>query len=124
MVDWLEKSVEKASELYFHKKHCCTQSLLSFPFLTLFLHTDIGEGGTIPFMGMLGAMFPKAQFVITGLLGPASNAHGKKTSSLAHYSLAYSTILGPNEFLHIQMGKNVTSCVVNILADHAEHLTH
>ena len=39
MVDWLEKSVEKASELYFHKKHCCTfsrlLSFLSFP-LNLF----------------------------------------------------------------------------------------
>ncbi len=42
-----------------------------------------GEGGTIPFMGMLGAMFPDAQFVITGVLVPGSNAHG------------------PNEFLHL-----------------------
>ena len=44
---------------------------------------DAGEGGSIPFMGMLGKRFPEAQFVITGLLGPASNAHG------------------PNEFLRI-----------------------
>ena len=42
-----------------------------------------GEGGTIPFMGMLGAMFPDAQFVVTGVLVPGSNAHG------------------PNEFLHL-----------------------
>ncbi len=35
-----------------------------------------GEGGSIPFMGMLGELFPKAQFVVTGVLGPASNAHG------------------------------------------------
>src|SRR5690606_15622233 len=26
--------------------------------------STIGEGGTIPFMGMLGSMFPSAQFVI------------------------------------------------------------
>ncbi len=32
--------------------------------------------GSIPFMGMLGEMFPEAQFIITGVLGPASNAHG------------------------------------------------
>jgi hypothetical protein len=30
-----------------------------------------GEGGSIPFMGMLGARFPYAQFLITGVLGPA-----------------------------------------------------
>ncbi len=42
---------------------------------------------------MLGARFPKAQFVITGVLGPKSNAHG------------------PNEFLHIDMGKRVTAAV-------------
>ncbi len=36
----------------------------------------MGEGGTIPFMGMLGDKFPKTQFVITGVLGPHSNAHG------------------------------------------------
>ena len=29
----------------------------------------LGEGGSIPFMGMLGKKFPQAQFVITGFLG-------------------------------------------------------
>lgn len=51
-------------------------------FLSLFQFT--GEGGSIPFMGMLGEMFPSTQFIITGVLGPSSNAHG------------------PNEFLHIE----------------------
>jgi acetylornithine deacetylase/succinyl-diaminopimelate desuccinylase-like protein len=60
----------------------------------------MGEGGTIPFMGMLGEKFPGAQFMITGVLGPHSNAHG------------------PNEFLHIPMGKRVTSCVAKVIADH------
>ena len=60
----------------------------------------MGEGGTIPFMGMLGEKFPGAQFMITGVLGPHSNAHG------------------PNEFLHIPMGKKVTACVARVIADH------
>lgn len=60
-----------------------------------------GEGGSIPFMGMLGELYPQAQFIITGVLGPASNAHG------------------PNEFLHIPFAKNITNCVALILAAHA-----
>jgi acetylornithine deacetylase/succinyl-diaminopimelate desuccinylase-like protein len=35
-----------------------------------------GEGGTIPFLAVLGAKFPSVQFVATGVLGPSSNAHG------------------------------------------------
>jgi acetylornithine deacetylase/succinyl-diaminopimelate desuccinylase-like protein len=60
----------------------------------------MGEGGTIPFMGMLGEKFPGAQFMITGVLGPHSNAHG------------------PNEFLHIPMGKRVTASVSRVIAEH------
>ena len=60
----------------------------------------MGEGGSIPFMGMLGETYPQAQFVITGVLGPHSNAHG------------------PNEFLHIETGKRVTASVALILAAH------
>ncbi|HEX5354210.1 MAG TPA: M20 family metallopeptidase [Rhodanobacteraceae bacterium] len=60
----------------------------------------MGEGGSIPFMGMLGEKFPKAQFLITGVLGPRSNAHG------------------PNEFLHIPMGKKVTASVARVVAAH------
>ncbi|MEG3192159.1 M20 family metallopeptidase [Lysobacter sp. D1-1-M9] len=59
----------------------------------------MGEGGSIPFMGMLGEKFPGAQFMITGVLGPQSNAHG------------------PNEFLHIPMGKKVTACVARVIAE-------
>ena len=51
-------------------------------------------------MGMLGEKFPKAQFLITGVLGPNSNAHG------------------PNEFLDIPTGKRLTSCVADVLIDH------
>ncbi len=60
----------------------------------------MGEGGTIPFMAMLGAKFPQAQFVVTGVLGPHSNAHG------------------PNEFLHIPTGQRVTAVIAQVLADH------
>lgn len=62
-----------------------------------------GEGGTIPFMGMLGKMFPNAQFMITGLLGPKSNAHG------------------PNEFLDIPTGKKLTACVASVVTAHHEN---
>uniref|UniRef100_A0A7S1R526 Peptidase M20 dimerisation domain-containing protein n=1 Tax=Neobodo designis TaxID=312471 RepID=A0A7S1R526_NEODS len=60
----------------------------------------LGLAGTIPFLGMLGEMFPQAQFVISGVLGPQSNAHG------------------PNEFLHIGFGKGVNGCMARVVADH------
>ena len=59
-----------------------------------------GEGGSIPFIAMLGEMFPQAQFVVTGVLGPESNAHG------------------PNEFLHLAYAEKLTCCIADIL--HAE----
>ncbi len=83
LAPWLEASVARASEQAFGK-----------PVVYM------GEGGTIPFMGMLGEKFPETQFVITGVLGPHSNAHG------------------PNEFLHIRTGERVTSAIATILADH------
>jgi acetylornithine deacetylase/succinyl-diaminopimelate desuccinylase-like protein len=61
----------------------------------------LGEGGTIPFMGMLGRQFPAAQFVITGVLGPGANAHG------------------PNEFLHLPTARNVTTAVAHLLDAHS-----
>jgi len=81
---WLDSSMTRASQAIFKKPYVC-----------------LGQGGSIPFMGMLGAMFPEAQFVITGVLGPSSNAHG------------------PNEFIDILYTKHVTACVACILADHA-----
>lgn len=58
----------------------------------------IGEGGTIPFMDMLGRYFPAAQFLITGVLGPNSNAHG------------------PDEFLDIGYGRKLTTAVAGVVA--------
>ncbi len=62
----------------------------------------MGEGGTIPFMAMLGDYFPEAQFMITGVLGPQSNAHG------------------PNEFLHIPFARKLTTCVAQVIVDHCQ----
>ena len=50
-------------------------------------------------MGMLGEKFPEAQFVVTGVLGPNSNAHG------------------PNEFLHIPFAKKLTAAMAQLLID-------
>ena len=60
-----------------------------------------GEGGSIPFMGMLGERFPDAQFVITGVLLPDSNAHG------------------PNEYLHLPTARRLTAAVAHLLTAHA-----
>jgi acetylornithine deacetylase/succinyl-diaminopimelate desuccinylase-like protein len=81
---WLKELVDSASTQYYRK-----------PAMMM------GEGGTIPFMAMLGESFPQAQFLITGVLGPKSNAHG------------------PNEFLHIPYAKKLTACVAQVIAGHA-----
>jgi acetylornithine deacetylase/succinyl-diaminopimelate desuccinylase-like protein len=83
---WLEQAVGDASQHYFGAPA-----------------TYMGEGGSIPFMGMLGEKFPETQFVITGVLGPHSNAHG------------------PNEFLHIPTGKRVSETIAHVLAGHLGH---
>ena len=81
---WLEESITRASQAVYGRDA-----------------VNIGCGGSIPFMGMLGARFPRTQFFITGVLGPHANAHG------------------PNEFLHIDYAKKLTACVSLVLADHA-----
>jgi len=79
---WLAEAMNKASEIFYGESAC-----------------SLSEGGTIPFMAMLGEQFPKAQFVITGVLGPGANAHG------------------PNEFLHVPYAKKLTACVASVLND-------
>jgi acetylornithine deacetylase/succinyl-diaminopimelate desuccinylase-like protein len=80
---WLDASLDRASQAAYGKG-------------VMYM----GEGGTIPFMAMLGEFFPQAQFMITGVLGPNSNAHG------------------PNEFLHIPFTRKLTACVAQVIADH------
>ena len=82
---WLEESITRASQKIYGREA-----------------VHIGCGGSIPFMGMLGARFPQTQFFITGVLGPHANAHG------------------PNEFLHIDYATRLTACVSMVLADHAK----
>jgi acetylornithine deacetylase/succinyl-diaminopimelate desuccinylase-like protein len=84
LAPWLEAALEAASATHFGKPP-----------------VSMGEGGSIPFMGMLGQRFPEAQFFITGVLGPGSNAHG------------------PNEFLDLPMAKKLTACVADVIARHA-----
>ncbi|MEY4607406.1 MAG: hypothetical protein RLY45_2166 [Actinomycetota bacterium] len=81
---WLEAALDQASIAAFGAPHAA-----------------FGEGGSIPFMGMLGEMFPSAQFVITGVLGPGANAHG------------------PNEYLHLPTARRLTSCLAALLGAHA-----
>jgi acetylornithine deacetylase/succinyl-diaminopimelate desuccinylase-like protein len=81
---WLKSALDEASQDHYGKPAAM-----------------MGEGGTIPFMGMLGKHFPDAQFLITGVLGPRSNAHG------------------PNEFLHVPYAKKLTACVAQVIGAHA-----
>lgn len=88
LAKWLEDANERASQLFYGKPAAY-----------------IGEGGTIPFMPLLGEMYPEAQFMISGVLGPKSNAHG------------------PNEFLHIDMVKRLTGCIASVIATHYEEFS-
>ncbi|MFT5448234.1 MAG: acetylornithine deacetylase/succinyl-diaminopimelate desuccinylase-like protein [Gammaproteobacteria bacterium] len=81
--DWLNDAMNEASSAYFGEPAAW-----------------MGEGGSIPFMGMLGEKFPQAQFLVTGVLGPNSNAHG------------------PNEFLDLPTARRLTCCVALVLARH------
>ncbi len=83
---WLHSSLEKASQAAYGRS-------------VMYM----GEGGTIPFMAMLGDFFPQAQFMITGVLGPNSNAHG------------------PNEFIHVPFARKLTACVAQVIADHFQN---
>lgn len=83
MADWLRDSVTRASTAQFGAPAMFD-----------------GLGGSIPFMSMLGERFPRAQFLVTGVMGPGSNAHG------------------PNEFIDLPTGVKVTACVAQVLADH------
>ncbi|MGX2041189.1 M20/M25/M40 family metallo-hydrolase [Methylocaldum sp. MU1018] len=85
LAPWLEQATSEASQTFYGHDAAY-----------------LGLGGSIPFMGMLGERFPDAQFLITGVLGPKSNAHG------------------PNEFLHIPYAKKLTACVAYIVARYSE----
>jgi len=85
---WLQVALDESSEAFFGRASGA-----------------LGLGGSIPFMAMLGEKYPAAQFVITGVLGPESNAHG------------------PNEFLHLPTARKVSACVAVVLDAHAREGT-
>lgn len=78
---WLARALDKASQAYYGAP--CGH---------------IGQGGTIPLINLLQEGFPKSQFMVCGVLGPQSNAHG------------------PNEFLHVPYGKRLTAAVAQTIA--------
>jgi acetylornithine deacetylase/succinyl-diaminopimelate desuccinylase-like protein len=82
---WLAEALEKVSEHVF-----------GAPW------RSIGLGGSIPFMGLLGEKYPEAQFLVTGALGPDSNAHV------------------PDEWLHLEHAQRLTEAVAHILHAHGE----
>jgi acetylornithine deacetylase/succinyl-diaminopimelate desuccinylase-like protein len=88
LAPWLDTVLDDASQSAFGKNY-----------------SSLGEGGTIPFMGMLARTFPRAQFAVAGVLGPGSNAHG------------------PNEFLHLDYAERLTVAVALILDGHARQQT-
>lgn len=81
MTDWFHNALNAASQAHFGAD--CGY---------------IGQGGTIPLMGMLSQGFPTAQMMVCGVLGPKSNAHG------------------PNEFLHVPYAKRLTAAVAQVIA--------
>ena len=85
--EWLTDIFDEAGQLYFE-----TDTM------------SHGEGGSIPLMGLLSDLWPNAQFVVTGVLGPESNAHG------------------PNEFLDIPYCKKLTQCMAHVVAKSVDHL--
>ena len=78
---WLDRALQSASLTCFEKPNLY-----------------MGMGGTIPFLRMLGEAFPSTQFMVTGVLGPASNAHG------------------PNEFLHLPTARRLAACVAHVIS--------
>ena len=73
-------------------------------------------------MGMLGKRFPKAQFIITGVLGPQVRIHwSDQQLRSADVRLSQSNAHGPNEFLHIDFAKKITCCMAEVVAEHAKH---
>jgi acetylornithine deacetylase/succinyl-diaminopimelate desuccinylase-like protein len=78
--EWLARATDEASEAFFGRRAGA-----------------MSEGGTIPFLAELIARFPEAQFLVTGLLGPSSNAHG------------------PNEMLDLATARRLTASVAHVL---------
>ncbi len=79
--EWLARAVQEASQAFFGRAAGA-----------------MSEGGTIPFLAELASRFAEAQFLVTGVLGPSSNAHG------------------PNEMLDLATARRVTAAVAHVLS--------
>ena len=84
LAPWLTDALDRASEAAFGRPSA-----------------QVGEGGTIPFLGWLAERFPEAQILALGVLVPGSNHHG------------------PDESLHLPTAERVTGAVATLLAEHA-----
>lgn len=73
---WLAQALEQASRAHFGAAP-----------------VHMGEGGTIPLLNGLQRRFPQAQYLVTGVAGPGSNAHG------------------PDEFLDLEAARRLTACL-------------
>jgi acetylornithine deacetylase/succinyl-diaminopimelate desuccinylase-like protein len=78
---WLGTALNEASRAFFGGKDVQNQ----------------GQGGSIPLIRFLQDKYPQAKFVVSGVLGPTSNAHG------------------PNEFLDTVYAKKVTGSIAFVL---------
>jgi acetylornithine deacetylase/succinyl-diaminopimelate desuccinylase-like protein len=84
LAPWLAEALRQAGDLVFGKPH-----------------RSIGVGGSVPFMELLGRLYPRAQFLVTGALGPDSNMHV------------------PDEWLNIAFAEQVTEAVAHVIDAHA-----
>lgn len=80
--EWTKDAFTKLSDAYFNGKK----------------EQYLACGGSIPFVNTLQEQYPNAQFIVSGVLGPNSNAHG------------------PNEFLHIDYTKWFTSSIAYLIS--------
>ena len=85
LAPWFQRALDEASHILFTDKAVLR-----------------GEGASIPLMTDLSTRYPEAQFLIVGVLGPQSNAHG------------------PDEFLHVDYAKKITASLALMLKAQAE----
>lgn len=81
---WLSVAMDDASMAFYGQKSAA-----------------MGEGGSIGFMPIFTTAYPKAQILVTGVLGHDAKAHA------------------PDEALRIDMASKVSMCVAHVIAAHA-----
>ncbi|MCD8339027.1 MAG: M20/M25/M40 family metallo-hydrolase [Burkholderiales bacterium] len=84
---WLKYAFEEASMKYWGKPPC-----------------GLGMGASIPLLNVFSKLWPNAQFMAAGALGPHSNAHG------------------PNEFLDIDYAQKLTASVALVIRRSTEFM--